>query len=41
MRVAEAPVDALCNALADSLWEIRDVVPMKENKAMQKKEERV
>lgn len=41
VRVAEATVDALCNALADFLWEIRDVVPMRENKAMQKKEVRV
>ncbi len=38
VRVADEPVGALCDALSDFLWEIRDVVPMKENKAIQKKE---
>lgn len=38
VRVADEPVNALCDALADFLWEIRDALPMKENKAMQTNE---
>lgn len=41
VRAVDEPIDALCDALADFLWEIRDVVPMKENKTMQKKDVKV
>ena len=38
VRVVDEPVDTLCDALADFLWAVRDMVPTKENKSVQTEE---
>ncbi len=38
VRVADEPADALCDAVADFLWDVREVLLANSGKAIQKKE---